>query len=273
MIEDNFLIGDLGAKIKLCAPDVQLALQREREANYTLGQVEEALVLCVGNMLDRIGEGLYEMFTSPDRPEFDELGRILEKRVKPLAVRSVETAVQPVEIAFQPDLSFGGESVFSGHKSFSVTKLAAMIEYISGKGHNIYKTNLNKLLFYADLSYFYLRGEGISGAVYYNRPFGPVTDAADGALKDLITKDRIRVNKRVGTLEFTGTFQTINRALTKDERKVIDWVLDRYGNMTTAEIVQHSHEEKAYANTEPNDKIAYKYAAYITYLPPRSFLD
>jgi hypothetical protein len=48
-----------------------------------------------------------------------------------------------------------------------------MIEYLTAKGNHVYKTSLNKLLFYSDLTNYYLLRQGMSGAVYYNRRFGP----------------------------------------------------------------------------------------------------
>jgi uncharacterized phage-associated protein len=45
----------------------------------------------------------------------------------------------------------------------------------------------------------------------------------------------------------------------KDER-VLDWVLETYGDLSTAEISDLSHEEMAYKNTRTGELIAYRYA-------------
>jgi len=266
MNDDAFSIKDLTLKIKLIASDVQLTLEFERDTNYGVSFVEDSLKFCVANMLDGIGEGMREMFNSPGGEEFRELERVLEMRASLSEARAVQETVQLA-------LKFGDESIFNGHKTFSGKKLAAMIEYLSSKGHNIYKTSLNKLLFYADLSFFYLRGEGISGSIYHHRRFGPVTDPADHTLKDLQLAKRVTLVPRTQTIRCDATSAAVKRALNKDERKLLDWVLETYGNMSAAEIVRLSHEEKAYKDTEPNKKIAYAYAPLLTILPPKSLLD
>jgi hypothetical protein len=81
-----------------------------------------------------------------------ELESLLEKRLQTSAKGSAVTEAQTVTVA--------ASNVFNGNKVFSPKKLEAMIEYISSKGYNIYKTNLNKLLFYADLTSYYLRRAG-----------------------------------------------------------------------------------------------------------------
>jgi uncharacterized phage-associated protein len=266
MDNEEFLTAELLRQIKLVATEVQCTFGRERDVHYSLELVEDSLKFCVANILDRVGEGMRHMFTSPNRPEFSDLERVLRSR----ACRS---GASVIEESVQLALKFGEESIFNGHKSFSPKKFAAMIEYLSSQGHNIYKTNLNKLLFYSDLSYFYLRGVGISGAVYVHRRYGPVADPAAQTLNDLVLAKRVRIVRRTRTVELNSSSRTVNRALTKDERKVLDWVLGTYGNMTAAEISDLSHKEKAYRHTNPNQKIAYKYAPLLKFLPPRSLLD
>jgi uncharacterized phage-associated protein len=161
--------------------------------------------------------------------------------------------------------------VFEGHRPFSKAKLAAMMEYLTAKGHHVYKTSLNKLLFYSDLTHFAFHGRGISGAVYYNRPFGPVADPAGPVLSELIRENRINVEPRMQTLEAVETAD-IN-LLSDDEKRVLDWVADTYGHMSASEISELSHREMAYKYTQPNEPIAYAYGKFFKHLPPREMLD
>src|SRR5690606_30744362 len=88
------------------------------------------------------------------------------------------------------------ENIFNGERKFSPVKYSAMMEYILSKGRLVYKTSLNKLLFYSDMTAFYLNGRGISGAVYLNRPFGPVADPAAEIFDGLVETGRVKVADR-----------------------------------------------------------------------------
>ena len=145
------------------------------------------------------------------------------------------------------------------------------MEYLTAKGHHIYKTSLNKLLFYSDLTHFYLFGRGMSGAVYYNRPFGPVADPAGPVLGELIRDERVKVDPRMQTLEAAGDAPA--EVLTDEEKKVLDWVADTYGHMSASQISELSHREMAYKYTQPNEPIAYAYGKFFKHLPPKSLLD
>ena len=173
-------------------------MRREKGEDYDPRLIEDSLRFCVANELDRLEESMLEMFTTPGRREFEELAGILEKN----SVVS-KAAVEVEEMVYLAE-EFGDTSLFEGFRPFSKTKMAAMIEYLTGKGHHVYKTSLNKLLFYSDLTYFYLRSQGMSGAVYHNRPFGPVADPAETILTELISTERINVAARTKTFEAAG---------------------------------------------------------------------
>jgi uncharacterized phage-associated protein len=208
---------------------------------------------------------MLEMFTTPGRREYQELMAVLARNAP-----AAKAAVEVEEMAHLAQ-EFGDESVFEGYRPFSKAKLAAMMEYLTAKGHHVYKTSLNKLLFYSDLTYFYFHGRGISGAVYYNRPFGPVADPAGPVLSELIRENRINVEPRMQTLE-AGTAPDAN-LLSDDEKRVLDWVADTYGHMSASEISELSHREMAYKYTQPNEPIAYAYGKFFKHLPPREMLD
>ena len=149
--------------------------------------------------------------------------------------------------------------------------MGAMIEYLTSKGLDVYKTSLNKLLFYADLTNYYLTGHGMSGAVYYNRRFGPVADPVESVLSELVTLQKINIDPRVHTL--SAVEHPRSGELTDNERKVLDWIASSYGSMSAGEVSEYSHNEMAYKFTEPNEPIAYAYAQFLKALPPKDLLD
>ena len=153
--------------------------------------------------------------------------------------------------------------------------MSAMISYFAAKGKQIYKTKLNKLLFYADFVNFYLNGRSISGANYVHLPFGPVPDQYEQILKKLTAAGELEItpiNTRKGTaneIHLGANAGNASETLAPEEAAALDWVLDNYGKMSTEEIMELSHNEKAYRNTFPNEKIAYGYAQFLEKLPKK----
>ncbi len=249
-------------KIGLISDDVQAVIKREKAEEYDKGLIEDSMRRCLEYKLDAIEENMHELFTTPGTREFSQLATMLEQ--SKLEDRAVEVG-EAVELAQE----FGDDSVFTGRRIFTKAKMAAMIEYLTAHGNNVYKTSLNKLLFYSDLTNYYLFGQGMSGAVYYNRRFGPVADPAGSILSELISVDKVRVEPRMQTLEAAATDDNV---LSSQEKKVLDWVAETYGKMSASEISEFSHLEMAYKFTEPNEPIAYEYAKFFKKLPPRSMI-
>lgn len=254
-MNDVYLSGALTKRISGITDAVRDAVKRETGSTYDDRLVEASISKVVERTLEHFEESLLEMFTSPERNEFRELTRTLERETRPVR-KEEEIAVPAVE------------NVFAGHRTLSKDKLAAMIRYLTERQGHIYKTSLNKLLFYSDLTAFYLRGQGMSGAVYYNRPFGPVADEAAQVLSELIDSNVIDVEPRTQSLR-SGP-KDVKEHLSAEEKTVLDWVADTYGGMSASEISELSHEEKAYKFTRPNEPIAYSYGKFLNKLPPMS---
>ncbi|NOT47280.1 MAG: SocA family protein [Acidobacteria bacterium] len=258
---NNDLVFDLSARsIDKVVGDVRRFLKDERGLDVPQNRIREGMADVLYRKFDLLVEDLGEIFTSPQREEVRELEHIL---LNSLPVGHSAAAVQPA-LEKSPEVS-----VFSGERAFSGEKLAAMMEYILSKGRNVYKTNLNKLLFYSDMTAFYLRGVGMSGSVYLNRPFGPVADPAADVLEDLIESGCVTIAERTKHFEASAV---PSQLLDDGDVKVLDWVLDNYGEMGAAEISELSHTERAYKDTRPNEPIAYKYAQFFHTLPPETLL-
>jgi len=261
---DEISTDGLTRKIGAIVDKVRSAIWDETGETFDERLVEDSIKAFVAVRLERLEESLLEMLTSPARPEFHELAAFIQQR-KPLS-DAVAAAEEMVYLAEE----FNDESVFEGLRPFSKPKMAAMIEYLTGKGHYVYKTSLNKLLFYSDLTHFYLRGMGMSGATYYNRPFGPVAEPASLVLNELINAGQITVEPRTKTLRAAEGVDT--GVLSAEEKKTLDWVAATYGKMGASEISELSHREMAYKYTEPNERIAYAYGKFLKQLPPKNLL-
>lgn len=262
---DELSTDGLAARIDKIVGNVQLAFRQETGVHFDPQLVEDSMFEIVGNELSRIEENLLEMFTSPNRREFQELSTLLERN------RELYVGPAQVENDVAIAMEFNDESIFEGNRPYSHTKYAAMMEYLTGKGIHVYKTSLNKLLFYSDLTMFYLTNHGISGAVYHNRPFGPVADSAEPLLNSLVAREKVQIDPRLKT--YVANEGELSAALSPEEKKVLDWVAATYGDMKASEISEHSHREMAYKFTEPNEPIAYAYGKFFERLPPKDLLE
>ena len=253
--------------------NIQAYFEKETGVKYPAGVVNDALETWMERRFDSMLEELGEVITSPHLAESQNFRQILEERME------VESASQPAARAASasavsapaPDVSV---NIFTGSRAYSPEKLGAMIEYIAAKGRDIYKTNLNKLLFYGDLSYYYLYGRGISGATYVNMPYGPVPDSVETVIDDLAAAHRVLkvdVPDRGTNAQMIKPAQddTVKAELDPSEMELLDWVLDTYGDMTPGQITDYSHAEKAYKFTRPLEPIAYEYAKFFAKLPPK----
>lgn len=252
----------LSRRIGEVAPAARRVLKDERGETYDERMVAASMRDLIAGKLETLEDDVGEMFTSPARPEFHELAATLERHS---LKRPASAVVDAVQLAHE----FDDESVFAGKRVFSKEKLAAMIEYLTSRGHHVYKTSLNKLLFYADLTSFFLAGHGMSGAVYYNRRFGPVADPVSPVLTELVADGKVRIDPRMQTL---ATQSPDVDTLSDTDVKVLDWVAETYGRMSAGEISEYSHNEMAYKYTEPNEPIAYAYARFLKLLPPKDLL-
>jgi len=238
----------------------------EADKTYTDEAILAAIHLWFEDRLDRMSEEIGDVLTSPHLAESRRFREILESSTA--SAQAAAPQVAPETVA-EP-----AKSVFTGFREFSPSKLGAMIEYIARSGRDIYKTNLNKLLFYSDFTFFYLHHRGISGATYLNLPYGPVPDMIENVLDRLTASSKI---VRQPVPELGSNAQIIKPGkpveddsnLSEDEMKTLDWVLDHYGDLSPTSISDLSHREKAYTSTRPMEPIAYEYAKFFENLPEK----
>ncbi|MFL6375219.1 MAG: Panacea domain-containing protein [Pyrinomonadaceae bacterium] len=284
--------------------NVQEYFRREAGVEYPRAVVERSLEQWLEARFDRVLESVGEMVTSPGLAEGLEFRRILEavssqrsavssKSMPAAAVSSQQSVLSSqsrtedarnanprtdavagrqggVGVAVG-ELAENRAPIFTGKRAFDAARLGAMVAYLVSRGHDIYKTNLNKLLFYSDMTAYFLRGEGISGATYVNMPFGPVPDHIEAVIETLVSNGTVQrrdvpdIGKNA--VRFELGYEGADSELSDDDRQVLDWVLKTYGEMGAGELSELSHRERAYKDTRPLEPIAYEYAKFLRRLP------
>lgn len=157
--------------------------------------------------------------------------------------------------------------MFTGGLSFSFEKLAAMTSYIAGRGTDISRTKLNKLLFYSDFVNYFLHGRSISGSRYLHMHFGPVAEYYRETLETLSEESRLQTTRTHGHDELLAESGQALDVLTLFEIATLEWVLENFSSMTAHEITEYSHDEKAFRFTRQGEFIPYEFAKYLRELP------
>ena len=149
-------------------------------------------------------------------------------------------------------------------------KLKNTILYILSKcwqKPNIWKTVLNKLLYFSDFNYYEFKWESITWETYKKLPRWPVPENIENVLEDMEEKWQItRINSNFCWYEQIRYIPNINYDLSEFnwlQIKIIDNVVDRLSNMTATQISDYSHEDIPYkATRNPWDEISYQLAMY-----------
>jgi transcriptional regulator with XRE-family HTH domain len=152
-------------------------------------------------------------------------------------------------------------SEFTGYKRPSMDKIAHTISYYATKVDYLWKTKLNKLLFYTDFVHYKRTGFSVCGIAYRAIQLGPVPAEYDKLYLKLLDDDLFDVefipfheNGYVGEalrnkISFDGTL------FTPTEMQVLEEVSIAFARKTSTEIVDISHNEKAWIENENKHQI------------------
>ncbi len=176
--------------------------------------------------------------------------------------------VEEAELEFKPVLF--NENVayeFSGYRKPSLDRVTEMIVYFTEK-LKPWKTQMNKLLFYADFFNFKKSGFSISGMPYRAIDMGPVVADFNVVFDYCATRDHVDVystpfdNGGVGEQFKPNKKRKFNKSMFEPaELEILDSVVQKFGSMKTKQLVDYSHNEKGWKqNQKTHELISYKYA-------------
>ena len=158
----------------------------------------------------------------------------------------------------------GKPGSLTGFRKFSPEHLLEMMVFFASKPEGVYKTKMNKLLWYADFWHFRLHSISISGATYIHLPYGPVADQYEFYLSYLLEEQALTVEEKFfgsdsGELLRTGRpFRP--ELFDASALEVMEAVSNHFRHVGSREISQLSHEEDAYQQTRMGEAISYKFA-------------
>jgi len=155
-----------------------------------------------------------------------------------------------------------------GFKQPDLKKFGGMVQFFA-QCVAPYKTQLNKLLFYADFLHFKRHRRSISGTKYRAIDMGPVPNNFDGLFQYAENEKFVRVvhhefpNGSIGTRFSPGEVSMPVDFFSKEEIDTLQTVHERFKNTNGVEIIQISHAETAWEKNVASRSIINYLDAYI----------
>ena len=157
---------------------------------------------------------------------------------------------------------------FTGYKKPNFEKLTEMVVFFSQQ-LKPWKTQLNKLLFYADFLHYKKTCYAISGAMYRAIDMGPVLNNFNSIFEYMVNQGDIDILKiefaeeKVGEQFAPNAKRVFNpEVFTEEEMETLKTVSKKLGHLKTKAIVDLSHKEEAWKTnfTAGRQIISYKNA-------------
>ena len=154
-------------------------------------------------------------------------------------------------------------SIYNGFREFDLDRLENLIGYIASRVNDLYKTSLNKYLWYMDFLNYKNTLKSITGLRYIRYTYGPIIEGKNYELilnlDSKFEKEDREINYNIRTKIHSKNNYDLS-LFSKDEIKVIDRVIELLKDKNATNISDLSHEERAWIETKDNELISYEYA-------------
>lgn len=148
--------------------------------------------------------------------------------------------------------------VYSGYCKLNFMKVAQVISYFS-QAIETNKTKLNKLLFYSDFGCYKKTGCSMTGLEYRAIQFGPVPAEYDKLYMKLQEDGLVAVEQKLVkdylAEIFLGLMPFDAANFSTDELSVMEKVKVSLGHQSTADLVEMSHEERAWIENQQSKSL------------------
>lgn len=130
------------------------------------------------------------------------------------------------------------------------------------------KKKLAKLLYFADFDFYEKYQKSITGDKYSALPMGPFPSSLDTMTTTMVKKKEIVVEQSEGPEGYNPTevyrclVEPDDGALDEEEKKMLDRIVTKYGNLNGKQLQELSHAEAPYVGTLLKHEIPYELAFY-----------
>ena len=136
------------------------------------------------------------------------------------------------------------------------------------KGEIRGKKKLAKLLYFVDFDLYEKKQKAITGEKYFAYPMGPFPEALEDITNEMIEGKTLNIRQDKGvngynpTEVYTYLVEPDISIFDDEERKMLDRIVLKYGNLTGKQLEGLSHAEAPYIGTELRKEIPYELAFY-----------
>lgn len=146
---------------------------------------------------------------------------------------------------------------FTGYKKPVAAKIAHLVIYFihHSKPEFNDKLKLNKLLFFTDFTHYKNYGSSITGLSYRAIKYGPVPANYDNIYaflenEQIINPQFARLPNGGAAEVFTADVNFTDKLFSEEEKETLFSITEKFANISTWDIVELSHKEKAWKSLE-----------------------
>lgn len=137
------------------------------------------------------------------------------------------------------------------------------------KGEVRGKKKLAKLLYFADFDFYEKNQRSITGDTYKAYPKGPLPNALNEIIEELLKTGKLEVNtvqewgdEYAPTEVYKALAAPDESVFEPEEKKMLDRIAKRYGNLNGEQLAGLSHAEAPYTAAKPYGEIPYEFTYY-----------
>lgn len=158
------------------------------------------------------------------------------------------------------------EDISNGFRKFEIERIENLISYIADKTDNLYKTSLNKYLWYIDFENFKENIRSLTGLRYVKQKYGPVIEKKGYEEIINLLDEKFYIEETEEVCNNSTKVKIISKKnydmsiYSQEEMEVINNVIQKFRNMSCSEISDKSHLEEGWIENDINNIISYDYA-------------
>lgn len=155
-----------------------------------------------------------------------------------------------------------GEGLDTGMRLFDPDRVRETVVYLAERARDLYRTKLNKVLFYLDFAAYRETGAGFTGLRYAKAPFGPVPDQFELLMAGLIDGGSLSLRDQ-GNGQVVVAERPANPAVfSASDMSLLESVCSFADGFASASALSdYSHGELGWLETEVGDLISYEFAS------------
>ena len=228
---------------------------------YETKQIQDA---SVDNMIRELNDNpLFALkLLEKNKNKFKRYNEI-EERIKNIIDKNIISFLNEQELTAKY-IKYNEKSVKNGNTILDIENLKNILGYITKEIGQIKKVVLMKLLWYIDVLSYKDTEKTITGLVYQHMPYGALPIGHKEIIELSSVKSSLFINDREYEeykIEFNKEYKI--KRIAKENKDIIDKVINKFKNYKSSEISEYMHKEKAYIETKDNEIIPFTFASEI----------